>query len=118
MLGAGRLRWRIDILRAQVAAGAFNEDVETWTLAARRSACRQLVSDGERLRAQAVGAEISARFQVYSDTLTRALTPKDRIVCDGVVYAITGVKDLDRFEGRDMPPRRFREITCVARGEG
>lgn len=65
------------------------------------------VSDGERWRAGEVAAHVTARFVVRA-SLARGITPADRLVCDGVVYDIVGIK-----EG---PGRRERlEITAAAR---
>lgn len=68
------------------------------------------VSDGERLRAGEVSATITSRFVVPSMAMTRGITPKDQLVCDGVTYAIFGIKDIGK---------RWRlEITAGARVAG
>lgn len=67
------------------------------------------VSDGERLRAAEQQANISARFRVRWSPFVAGITPKDRLVCDGVDYDISGLKEIGR--------REFREITANARSD-
>ena len=84
--------------------------VETW--AAHGSpvpAERRDVSDAERMRANEVQAHITSRFRVRSSAFTRDLSPKDRLTCEGLVYDISGIKQLDR--------RRTLEITAAARAD-
>ena len=70
-------------------------------------AARMDISDGERMRAQEVGATLTRRFIVQSGDLTRDITPKDRLRYDGKDYEIFGVKETGN---------RFRlEITAGAR---
>lgn len=65
------------------------------------------ISDGERWREGGVAAHMTARFTVRSNVFTRQITPKDRLVCDGVSYDIFGIKEVGR--------RRALEITAGAR---
>ena len=67
------------------------------------------VSDAERMRANEVQAHITSRFRVRSSAFTRDLSPKDRLTCEGLVYDISGIKQLDR--------RRTLEITAAARAD-
>jgi len=111
-LAAGRRDARIELHRAHTLKNGLNEDVPTWTMVGKRWAERLDASDGERLRAAEVGATITTRFRVLRDSLTRTITPKDRIVMrDSVggdrVFDISGVKDLNGGEGL--------EITAAAR---
>lgn len=66
------------------------------------------VSDGERWRAAQVSATISARFQIRSSAFSRDLTPADRLIVEGVEYAINGIREMDA--GR----HRWREISATA----
>jgi SPP1 family predicted phage head-tail adaptor len=99
-LQAGDLNRRITLQRATVTTSTpYNEPVEVWgdlgTVAARRVDA----SAGEGYRAAEVGAQISTRFTVRYSSLTRTLTPKDRISFDdnngnGVrLYNITGTRE-------------------------
>jgi head-tail adaptor len=67
------------------------------------------ISDGERWRAGEVQAHITTRFRIRSSVFARGLTPKDRLVCEGVTYDISGFKEIGR---RDM-----LEITAAARAD-
>jgi len=71
---------------------------------------RRDVSDGERWRAGEVQAHITTRFTVRSSAFSRGLTPKDRLVCEGVEYDITGIKQTDAR-------RTFLEVTAAARAD-
>jgi len=66
------------------------------------------VSDAERWRAGEVAASITTRFVVRWSAFSRDLTPKDRLVCEGLEYNITGIK-----EGKGR--RQWLEITAAAR---
>lgn len=68
------------------------------------------VSDGERWRASEVQATVTTRFTVRWSPFTADITPKDRLVCEGLEYNITGVK-----EGRGR--RQWLEITAAARAD-
>ena len=67
------------------------------------------VSDAERWRAGEVQAHITTRFRVRWSEFTAGLTPKDRLVYEGRVYDISGIKELGR--------RRTLEITAAARAD-
>ena len=71
-------------------------------------AARKDVSDGERAAAGWVEATQVSRFTVRSSDFTRALTPKDRLTCDGLTFDIQGIKEIGR---RDL------EITAIARAD-
>ena len=69
------------------------------------------VSDAERWRAGEVQAHVTTRFTVRWSPFTAAITPKDRLVCEGLTYDIHGIKE---------PPgtrRQWVEITASARND-
>ncbi|OLP56667.1 phage head-tail joining protein [Rhizobium rhizosphaerae] len=108
-LNSSQLDRRITIQRATTAVDGFNEAIEAWSDIATIWAKRRDVSDSakiEFLAAGQIGSFAAARFTVRSSTLTRTITPVDRMIHDGRVWAINGVKEAD--EGR----RRFIEITA------
>jgi len=72
-------------------------------------ASRKDISDGERYRAGEVAAHITTRFQVRYSIFTDGITPKDRLVCDGVEFDIVGKKEVGRRIGF--------EITAAARAD-
>lgn len=107
-MAAGRLDRRVQFRRATLHDDGLGE-VEDWTdHGAPVWAERKDVSDGERWRAGEVAAHITTRFLVRWSPFTVALTPKDRLVCDGREYDISGIKEAG---GRQS----FLEITAAAR---
>lgn len=85
--------------------------VEFWTdYGAPVWASKEDISDGERWRAHEVAASITARFVVRWSDFTAGITPKDRLVCEGVSYDISGKK-----EGKGR--RQWIEFTCAARND-
>lgn len=106
---AGRLDRRVALQRATTTKNALNEAEETWATFATVWASRQETSDGERQRAAEVGATIDARFQIRWSDQVKSVGPKDRLVCEGRVYDIAGVKEIARREGL--------EISAIARNE-
>jgi len=99
---------RIQFRRASLVDDGFSqvEDFEDHGVA--MWAKKNDVSDGERWRAGEVAAAITTRFMVPWSAFTVDLTPKDRLVCEGEEYEITGIKEA---AGR----RRWLEITAGAR---
>ncbi len=70
-------------------------------------ALRQDVSDAEKWRAGQVQATISTRFQIRDTEFTRGITARDRIICEGETFNITGTKQV--HPGR----RQLIEISTV-----
>ncbi len=109
MIGAGRLDRRITIERATVAANEFNEPVQTWAALTTIWAAREDVTAQEKDAAGERGAALMARFRVRSTSVTRTVTPDDRINHDGAIWNITEVSETR--DGR----RRFLWIRAVRR---
>ena len=108
-MDAGSLdRW-LTLYSRTVAKNDLNEDVETFVVLARVRASKKDLSDGERVCAQQVGAEITTRFQIRWSNNWSDLNPMDRCACEGREYEITGSKELGRREGI--------EITACARAD-
>jgi SPP1 family predicted phage head-tail adaptor len=106
---AGTLDRRVQFRRFTLVDDGFAQ-VESW--ADHGSAVwaeRRLVSDREQIAAAQVAARITARFLVRWSALTGGITPKDRLICEGREYEITGVKEIGRREGV--------EITAAARAD-
>lgn len=107
---AGALDRRISILRATtVQDPGTGEEVETWSTLATVWAAKKDVSDGERMKAAEVSAEISTRFTIRWSSAVSSVNPKDRVQHDGRTYDIFSVKELGRREGL--------EITGTARAD-
>lgn len=107
---AGNLDRRITIQRATYTQNALGEQIiATWNTLATVWAEVMPVSDGERIRALEVSAEITTRFRIRYSSTVASVNPKDRISYDGRVYDISGVKEIGRREGL--------EITAAARAD-
>ncbi len=108
---AGDLDRRVTLERATVSQDAMNEDVLTWSPLATVWASYEPVRDGERFRAAETAAGLSARFVIRWSSAVADLTPRDRVMFDGVVHEIVAVKE---HGGR----RVGIEISCVGRADG
>lgn len=114
--GAGQLDRRITIQRYTATQDAFGGDTKTWVNLTTNSqeggpekfaAKYTPVSDAERLSASQINATQMSRFVVRSSTVTRGVTPEDRVSFDGDFWDIHGIKETK--EGR----KRFLEITAM-----
>ena len=106
---AGKLDRRVQFRRFTLIDDGFAQ-VESWVdYGLPAWAQRRFVSDGEQVAAAQVAARITARFLVRWTFATGAITPKDRLICEGREYDITGVKEIGRREGV--------EITAAARAD-
>jgi SPP1 family predicted phage head-tail adaptor len=106
--GGGALDRLVQFRRLSLSQGPFGQ-VEAWAdHGLPHPAAKRDVSDAERQRAGEVQAHVTTRFQVRWSPVTAGITPKDRLVCEGRTYDITGIKEMD---GR----RQWLELTCAAR---
>ncbi len=108
-LSPGAMDRRITIERKYITTGDFNEEVIVWAPVATVWAKKLDVSDGERLRAREVAADITTRFQVRWSQAVRYVDAEHRLKYDGLIYDIFGVKEIGRREGL--------EISATARAE-
>lgn len=110
MLMAGDLDRRVQFRRARLIDDRLQDREVFKDHGTPISAKKTDASDGERVRAMQVQATITTRFVVRWSPFTVDLTPKDRLVCEGTEYDITGIKAVgDR--------RTFLEITAAARAD-
>lgn len=92
---------RVQVLRAAQVDDGLQKTQVFAAHGTRIWASRTDVSDGERAVAGWVEATVVSRFVVWSSAFTRDLTPKDRLVCDGLSFDILGIKGIgwkDRLE--------------------
>lgn len=108
-IAAGELDRRITIWRsAEIDDGTATVQGPPVQIA-KRWARKRDVSDAERIRAAEQEAEVTTRFLVRSDFLTRTIGGDDVIRYKGRDYGVTGVKEsAEREDGI--------EISTVARG--
>ena len=100
----------IQFQRADLVNTGFGQS-EVWgDHGAPHMASKKDLTDGERWRAGEVAAHVTTRFVVRYSPFTLDITPRDRLVCEGVTYNITGKKEL---AGR----RQGFELTCAARAD-
>ena len=99
---AGELDRRIDIQSAVITNNDLNEPIETWISLGSVWAKKTDISDGERIRASEVSAQITTRFLIRWSIAMSAVTPKDRLIFDGKTYDIFFVKEIGRHEGIEI----------------
>jgi len=109
MLRAGDLDRRVELQRLVVTRDRMNAPVQNWSTLAEVAASLFDVSDAERLSNAEVGASVTTRFRIRWSPDVADLNAKDRLVCEGAVYAISGVKQVGRRDGL--------EITAARRGD-
>ncbi|QBF32148.1 phage head closure protein [Thalassococcus sp. S3] len=112
MIGAGELNRRVVFYkRVEDSRSALNEPVGRLVIFLIARARRRDVSDVEKMQAGRESTALQARFVVRSCPKVRRITAADRLTCDGLMWEIVGVKELD--QGRN----RFLEITAVTNRE-
>lgn len=104
---SGEMDRRVQFLRGSLQDDGFNTelvwtDVVTDAIGPKLWAKKTDISDGEKWRASEVAASITTRFVLRWSAFTADITPKDRLICEGVTYDISGKKEVggqrDRFE--------------------
>lgn len=90
---AGKLNRRVTVLRKQAADDGFTSDGgTTWAAIGTIWASLSDLLDAERYRASELAVQATARMQVRYSSFTDAITPMDRILYNGGIYEITGIK--------------------------
>lgn len=108
-ISAGELDRRVQFRRKSLADNGLAQG-EVWRdFGARVWARKRDVSDSERMRAAEVQAMLTTRFVVRWSCFAAGITPKDRLVCEGREFDITGIKEIGR--------RAFLEISAAARAD-
>lgn len=107
---AGNLDRRITLQRSTDTQDEYGGSVKVWSDIATVWAAFKAVSDGEKVSAGEVGSTLMVRFTIRHDSAWADLSTLDRLIFEGVVFDIWGVKPL---EGR----RQFIEITAARRSE-
>lgn len=89
-IAAGTLRDRITFERASVVLDDFGGEIETWAPLGARWANVNYGKGQERREAAQLNATVPATFRVRRDTLTKTITPRDRIAFAGATWNIIG----------------------------
>lgn len=109
-VNASQLDRRVQFQRAALVDDGFGNILGPFqNFGAVTAASRRDVSDAEKMAAGRLQSEVTARFRIRSSQFARGLLASDRLICDGQVFNILGIKEA---EGRGM----FLEITAVAAG--
>ena len=111
-MSASKLDRQIQFQRATLVDDGFGQTEEWAPYGPTIWALRQDVSDGERWRAGQVSATVSTRFHIRDSAFTRTIDARDRIICDGQTFEITGVKQV--HPGR----RQLIELTTARLANG
>ncbi|UWQ16153.1 head-tail adaptor protein [Jannaschia sp. M317] len=102
MIGAGQLDRRIQILRRAAGGNAFGTSDASGSFVVQGDpiwAAKRDLRVSERmgqqggLSAAGIAATVVTEFIVRWSTAARDVTSKDRILCDGVTYEITGIRE-------------------------
>jgi SPP1 family predicted phage head-tail adaptor len=101
-MGAGKLDRRVQFQRFTLVDDGFAETEQWADHGGKVWASKVDVSDGERLRADQVAANLTARFVVRHSAFAADLTAKDRIVYNGETFNIFGIKEIGRSEGLEI----------------
>lgn len=107
---AGRRDQLVIIQRVTVTQDDYGEEVETWATLSEEWMAIHYGRGDERRQAAVEQGQQSANFQALSNTETRSVTLKDRLVLDGYIWDIVG-------KSPDMPKRGDIEFTATATGE-
>lgn len=100
----------VQFLRAALVDTGVSEEEQFSAHGTPRFAEKKDVSDSERWRAGEVSSMLTCRFVLRYSEFTRDITPQDRIVCEGRVYEITGIKEVG-------PRRSFLEFSASVRSD-
>jgi len=92
-LDAGSLDRRISVQRATMIDDGVASVLGPMAEVGKRWAKKTDIGDAERVRASAQGQELTTRFIVRSDSLTRQIDATYEIVCEGARYRVTGTKE-------------------------
>jgi SPP1 family predicted phage head-tail adaptor len=110
VIGAGMLDRRVQFRRATLVDEGSGMAEQWADHGSPRWASRTDISDGERWRAGEVQAHVTTRFVIRWSAFSAGLTAKDRLVCEGLEYDISGIKEIGSR-------RTFLEITAAARAD-
>jgi SPP1 family predicted phage head-tail adaptor len=96
MTGSGDMNRRATFQRATVTFDSFGGEVETWGTLASVWIHRRDASAGESYKAQEVGGNLTMRFRIRYSSTVATLNPRDRVLYNGRVFNITGVREKQR----------------------
>lgn len=89
----------------------LNELTKSSSEIAVAKARRRDLSDRERMQSGRETSALTARFVVLSRPKTRSVKPKDEFSCDGIMWAVVGIKQVSADRNR------FLEISAESIGD-
>ncbi|MDP3853621.1 phage head closure protein [Phenylobacterium sp.] len=93
---------RVTIRRAVKLRDGFNAKVPNFTDLVTVWASKEDVKDGERVRAQQVGASITTRFEAAWSSVLSTVDPRDQVSCEGRLYQVVAAKEIGRKRGIEI----------------
>jgi SPP1 family predicted phage head-tail adaptor len=93
---AGAMDRYITIQKNTVTTDAYGASINTWSTRVQVWAERRELAMAERIQAQAVKSDLSAKYYVRYNT---AILVKDRIVDGSDTYEVTGIVEIGRKQG-------------------
>jgi len=114
MVGSGDMNRRATFQRATVTFDSFGGEVETWGTLASVYIHRRDASANENYKAQEVGSSLSMRFRIRYSSLVATLNPRDRVLYNGDVYNITGVRETKRNRWLEVDAVIQPDVQAVA----
>ena len=109
-MSAGALDRRLQFRRDLGTVGPLGKAEDWQDLGAPVWGSRRDIGDREKAAAGTIFAETSARFQIRASAFARGIRPADRLLCDGLLWEVLGLKEIGRGD-------RI-EITASARRDG
>ena len=99
----GRLNRRVTIFKADAEDDGFSSNPGGPVEIGKRWMEKTDVSDGERIRAEGFGTKITSRFLCRYDRLSSTIRAATHsLICEGVMFNITGVKEVGFREGIEI----------------
>lgn len=108
-LASGDLDRRLTLLRPVRGESPTGGEIIDYHEAGTVWAGKRDVSDAERVKAEQVGSTLTTRFVVRWSSLTTSLASGWQVKTGGVRYAVTGVKEIGRREGREITATALAE---------
>ncbi len=99
---AGKRDRLVTIERKSATLDDYGGEIEGWAPLIKIWSSAAPVRDSERWQAGELAAHITMRFVLPWNALTSTIDPRDRIVFDGVIFDIAGVKEIGRREGVEI----------------
>lgn len=106
---AGQLDRRITIQGKTVSQSDSGQEVATWSTLASVWAQRVENRGDERFSARQITGHAIRTFKFRWSLAVSVITVEHQVVCDGIVYDITDVREIGRHEGI--------EVDCFAPSE-